>query len=264
MVDWLISLQINLNELDRKIRVGAVSYLNALPLVYGLQTEEMGALLDVSFAYPAKVAARLIDGSIDVGLVPVAIMPELNQSFIISRYCIAASGPVASVCIFSEVPIHQLTHVYLDYQSRTSINLARILLKEFWKHEVVFLPAEEDFIDKINGTSGAVVIGDRALEHTGRYTYKYDLAEAWISHTGLPFVFAAWVANKKLPPEFLTAFDRATGIGLNHLDEIIKKLNFPFYNMEKYYTTDVDYLLDDAKKEAIVLFHQKLAMLETL
>ena len=241
-----------------------MSYLNALPLVYGLKKKVNELHMDLTFDYPSNVAKSLIENNIDVGLVPVAIIPQLKESHIISRYCIGASGKVASVCIFSELPLDQLTHIYLDYQSKTSVNLARILLKEYWKKEVQLLPAEEGFIEKIGGTVGGVVIGDRALKQSGISAYKYDLAEAWMAHTGLPFVFAAWVANKKLPNDFLIAFDEATGTGLNHLDEIIEKEKVSYYNLAKYYTMDVDYYLDDEKQKAIVLFHEKLSLLEKL
>ena len=250
--------QINLKELDRKIRIGAVSYLNTLPLVYGLQKGEISSLMELSFDYPARVAQALLEDSVDVGLIPVAMMPKIKDAHIISDYCIAASGPVASVCIFAEMPLEELTHIYLDYQSRTSVNLARILLKEYWKLEVAFLPAENNFIDKIGGTTGAVIIGDRALKQLSVSKFSYDLAEAWIEHTGLPFVFAAWVANKALPQNFIDAFNNATGEGLEHLDEIVRGLNVPYYDLKKYYSEDVDYKLDESKLKAIKLFHEKL------
>lgn len=260
-MDWLILPQINLKQLDRKIRVGAVSYLNTLPLVYGLKKEKIQQAIDLSFHYPSNVARELLENRVDVGLVPVAVIPELKEAHIISQYCIGASGPVASVCIFSEVPLHELTHIYLDYQSKTSVNLARVLLREYWKHEVKFLKAEDGFIEKIGGTTGAVIIGDRALRQVKISAFKYDLAEAWQKHTGLPFVFAAWVANITLPADFIALFDAANGEGFNHLDEIIRETDFPGYDLMKYYTSDIDYRLDDQKLAAIHLFHEKLRLL---
>ncbi len=239
-----------------------MSYLNTLPLVYGLKKGEISSLMELSFDYPAKVAQALLEDSVDVGLIPVAMIPKIKDAHIISDYCIAASGPVASVCIFAERPLEELTHIYLDYQSRTSVNLARILLKEYWKHDVAFLPAENNFIDNIAGTTGAVIIGDRALKQLLVSKFSYDLAEAWIQHTGLPFVFAAWVANKVLPRNFVDAFNKATGEGLDHLDEIVRGVDVPYYDLKKYYSEDVDYKLDDRKLKAINLFHEKLLRLE--
>ncbi len=97
-------------------------------------------------AYPAKIAQDLMEGSIDMGLVPVAVTPLLKEAHFVSNYCIGAEGEVASVCIFSQVPIEQVEKVYLDYQSRTSVQLARILLEQYWKKEVEFIKAEEGYI----------------------------------------------------------------------------------------------------------------------
>ena len=144
-------------------------------------------------AYPAKIAQDLIDGTIDMGLVPVAITPLLKEAHFVSNYCIGAIGEVASVCIFSQVPMDQIEKVYLDYQSRTSVQLARILLSQYWKKEVVFIKAEEGYIQQINGNTAGVIIGDRALAARTHFKYVYDLASAWIAHTGFPFVFATWI-----------------------------------------------------------------------
>ena len=196
-----------LDELDKTIRVGAVSYLNTKPLMYafkhGLKIEGM----EIVEAYPAKIAAMLLNDEIDVGLVPVAIIPKLKEHFIISDYCIGAVQEVASVCLFSEVPLEQVEKVILDYQSRTSVALARVLIENYWKLPVIFEEAGVNFRDEIKGTTAAVVIGDRAFEQRKISAYKYDLAKAWIDFTALPFVFAAWVANKKLPESFISEFN---------------------------------------------------------
>ena len=106
----------NLDELE-KIKVGAVSYLNTKPLLYGItRDEKLGQQIDLVEEYPSKIAGMLVDGTIDVGLVPVAIIPKLAEWHIISNYCIGAEGEVASVCLFSEVPIDEIDKILLDYQ----------------------------------------------------------------------------------------------------------------------------------------------------
>jgi chorismate dehydratase len=155
----------------------------------------------------------LVNDEIDVGLVPVAIIPLLKEAHIITDYCIGTEGDVASVALFSEVPVEEITTVLLDYQSRTSVNLAKILLKEYWKKDVALVDAKEDFRSAIKGTTAAIVIGDRALEQRKQSAYVYDLGTAWKAHTGLPFVFAAWVANKELGAAFEDAFNRANAYG---------------------------------------------------
>ena len=112
-----------------KIRVGAVSYLNTKPLLYGIKRHEIINDIELIEDYPSKIAQLLIEDKIDVGLIPVAATTKLPSWHIVSDYCIGCHGAVASVCLFSNVPIEQVERVYLDYQSRTSVNLARILLK---------------------------------------------------------------------------------------------------------------------------------------
>ena len=236
-----------------------MSYLNTKPLVYGFEQGEMKHEIELVFDYPANVAGMLLNDTIDIGLVPVAMIPSLKESHIISDYCIGASGPVASVCLFSEVPLEEITHILVDYQSRTSAALLQILLKKYWHIHPVLKNTNIGYQQKIKGTTAGLVIGDRALKQRQHSTYIYDLASAWIDMTGLPFVFAAWVANKKLPEVFCTKFNQTTALGFNHLDEIVSAVNFPEYEMKEYYTRNIDYKLDNDKKQALQLFLRYLS-----
>lgn len=248
-----------LAELDKRIRIGAVSYLNTRPLLYGLKRSGLMNQVDVMEAYPARLATMLLNDEVDVGLVPVAIIPLLKESHVITDYCIGADGEVASVGIFSEVPLEQVEKLLLDYQSRTSVNLARVLLKEYWKMNPVLEDAKEDFRSHISGTTAGVVIGDRALEQLKISPFFYDLGLAWKQHTGLPFVFAAWVANKTLPEDFQDAFNRANGYGISHIEEVVAaEKPYPVYDLADYYTRNISYRLDDAKRKGLDLFLQKL------
>lgn len=239
-----------------------MSYLNTKPLLYGIKKHSVFNEIELIEDYPSKIAQMLIDDEVDIGLIPVAATLRLNEWYIDSDYCIGSIGAVASVCIFSEVPIHEIEKVYLDYQSRTSVNLAKILLKEYWKKEVEIIDATgEDYRDKLTGTTAGVVIGDRALEQRHKSKYIYDLGEAWKNHTGLPFVFAAWIANKKLPENFVKAFNEANALGLNNIDEVVAENHFAHFDLHKYYTSCISYNLDDEKKKGLELFLSKLKSL---
>ena len=246
----------NLLQLSKKIRVGAVSYLNTKPLLYGLQHHAISESIELIEDYPANLARALEENTIDIGLVPVAVIPKLPEAHIISNYCIGAAGPVASVCIFSQVPMESITSVYLDYQSKTSVNLARILLKNYWKQDVLLLEAPSNFMDLIDGSTAAVIIGDRALEKYNSYAYRYDLAEAWINYTGKPFVFATWVANKPIDEVFIANFNEANGIGLKNIDSVVEQLSHKnnSYDLHTYFTKNISYTLDAAKKEGMAQF----------
>ena len=116
----------------KKIKVGAVSYLNTKPLLYGIRrSDELMQQIELIEEYPSKIADKLISGMIDIGLVPVSIIPKLDEAHIVTDFCIGANGDVASVCLFSEVPLIEIKTVLLDYQSCTSVALIKILLKEF-------------------------------------------------------------------------------------------------------------------------------------
>lgn len=242
--------------MDRKIKVSAVSYLNTKPLLYGIQHHPLIHQIELKLEYPSIIARHLQENNTDLGLVPVAAIPHIKNARIVSDYGIAAMGKVASVCIFSQTPIDKVKKVYLDYQSRTSVQLAQILLKYYWKNEVEFLPAPENYITLIGGDTAGVIIGDRALEHLKHFEYIYDLADGWRLFTDLPFVFAAWVANKELPEEFLQQFNDANATGLAYLNEVIADNPYPIYDLNVYYKENIHYLLDEEKKKGLNLFLQ--------
>jgi len=254
-------LHANLTELNKKIRIGAVSYLNTKPLLHGIKRSGLMDRIELIEDYPSRIAAMLLNDEIDIGLVPIAILPQMKQSFIITDYCIGAEQEVASVALFSEVPMDQIETVLLDYQSRTSVNLAKILFKEYWKKEVVLQDAQEDFRANIRGNVAGIVIGDRALEQRSISAYMYDLASNWIAFTGLPFVFAAWIANKPLGEDFEDAFNRANAYGIKHIDEVVAEQNYTKYDLKKYYTENISYPLTENKRKGLALFLEKLSQL---
>ena len=240
-----------------------VSYFNTQPLLLGIEKADFLSKIELVKDYPAKVAQALIDGHIDIGLVPVAITPLLSNPHIVSDFCIGTKTKVASVAIFSKVPMDQIASIYLDYQSRTSVQLARILLKEFWKKDIQFLQAEEGYIQKIDGTTAGVIIGDRALANLTEFEYVYDLGEAWIEYTGLPFVFAAWMSNQPIPDAFKTLFNNANAYGVEHIKEVLDQLpaRTHVYDMETYYTKNIEYRLTDTMQQGMQLFLEKVKQL---
>lgn len=238
-----------------KIRVGIVNYLNTKPLIYGLQKPPVSEIIELTGDYPAKVAEMLQKGEIDVGLIPVAVIPQLPSYHIVGDYCIGTEGEIASVALFSEVPMNEIKKVYLDYQSRSSVALLKFLMREYWGINPEIIYAEnEDYRKEIKGTTAGLVIGDRALEQRKISTFIYDLGSEWRKITGLPFVFAAWVSTKELPAEFVRLFDKANAMGLDHIDEIVAENPFNLYDLRKYYNMHLSYLLDERKKKSMLYF----------
>lgn len=240
-----------------KIKVGIVSYLNTRPLIYGLKSDPIRQHIELIEDTPARLADMLQKGEIDLGLVPIAVIPRLKEYYLAGDYCIGTDGEAATVCLFSEVPLNEIRKVYLDYQSRTSVELLKWIMREYWgiRPEII-LAENEDYRNAIAGNTAGLVIGDRAFEQRRKSTFFYDLGIEWRSITGLPFVFAAWVSNKQLPEEFIRMFNEANEMGLHHIDEIVESLNYDLYDLKKYYTLHMNYRLDERKRKAMDYFLQ--------
>jgi chorismate dehydratase len=245
--------------LDRKIRVGAVSYLNTKPLLYGIENSPVINEISMVTEYPSRIADKLLTDEIDIGLVPVAVIPQMKEYRINTRYCIGCDGPVASVCLFSEVPLQEIRKVILDFHSRTSVVLAEILFEKYWNFKPVFENAGPDFITKIAGDTAAVVIGDLALHQRSVSPYFYDLGETWKQMTGLPFVFAAWISNKTLDAGWVKRFDEANAFGIKNIDRVLEQIPQSNFNLKEYYTHNLSYHLDDEKMKGLNLFLELLA-----
>jgi chorismate dehydratase len=245
--------------LDKKIKVGIVNYLNTKPFLHGIENNEIINQTELIKEYPSKIADDLISGKIDLGLVPVVVIPKMLEFEIITDFCIGCNGEVSTVCLFGEQPIEKLEKIYLDYQSRTSVQLLKILLKEYWKLNIELIDAKgEDFRDLIKGSTGGLVIGDRAFDQRNISAFQYDLGQAWKKMTGLPFVFAVWVANKKLPVEYIHQFNKANAEGLDYIDEIIAQNGTHKIDLEKYYSENIVYRFDEEMKKGMEVFMEKL------
>lgn len=243
----------------KKIRVGIVNYLNTRPLIYGLQRPPINEQIELVAEYPARLARMLRDEEIDVGLIPVAAISDLPSWYIAGDHCIGTEGEIASVCLFSEVPMNEIRKVYLDYQSRSSVALLQWLMKESWGIDPEIIQAADDgYRQEIKGSTAGLVIGDRALEQRRISTFIYDLGSEWRAITGLPFVFAAWVSTRPLPDEFIRLFNEANAMGLQHIDEIVAEIPFDLYDLKKYYTLHLSYHLDERKKKGMNRFLQAI------
>jgi chorismate dehydratase len=239
-----------------KIKISAVSYTNTKPFIYGIEHDEVSQQIDLSLDIPSDCAAKVINGQVDVGLIPVAAIPQVPNANIISDYCIGSVGAVNSVFIFSNVPVQEIRTVRLDSHSRTSNNLAKVLLKFCYKLDVSYstdLDAETDAI---------VLIGDRTFGKKDQYAYAYDMGQEWMDFTGLPFVYAAWVANKALSPAFVASFNNALKFGLDNRTALLKELPVnPLFDLNDYLMHKLDFDLTDKKRQALKLFLSYIAKL---
>jgi chorismate dehydratase len=185
------------------------------------------------------------------------VLPSLKEYHIISGYGIACDGAVASVCLFSDVPLPQVDSILLDYQSKTSVSLLKLLLKEHWNISPKLLAGKNGYEAEIGGNVAGLVIGDRALNQRKKSAFTYDLGLAWQELTGLPFVFAAWVSNKELPVSFCNSFNETTRTGLDHIQEIVAANRFDSFNLEEYYNNFIKFSIDIRMQEGLTLFLNK-------
>jgi chorismate dehydratase len=202
------------------VRVSAVSFLNARPLVAGLEAER--TLFDVRFDLPSVCAERLHAGEVDLGLIPT--FEYLRGDYrLVPGMAIGSDGPILSVAIFTTVPMTRVRRLALDTSSRTSSALTRILCVKRWEVAPETVAAAPSLEAMLADADAALLIGDPALavEPVPAGVEKVDLGEAWRELTGLPFVYAAWAGRPgALGAEHLAALGRARDRGLGALDAV--------------------------------------------
>jgi chorismate dehydratase len=242
-----------------KIRISAVKYANTYPFIYGLTESGFEKKVVLETDHPSDCAAKLIERRADIGLIPVAVLPLIKDFHIISNYCIGANGYVRTVMLLSNCPFKEIKNIYLDYRSRSSVNLAKVLAKNSWKREFRWINTSIDF-DFLNiGLNEAVVlIGDQCFEFENRFRYNIDLAMEWKKFSGLPFVFACWTANKLLDSQFINEFNKALELGVNNIDAVVEKFghagSITGDTLRTYLLNNIDFIFNEDKKKGLKLF----------
>lgn len=242
-----------------KIRVSAVKYINSYPFMIGLRDSEVAGMIDLEVCHPSECADRLIAGKTDLGLIPVAMIANMQEYHLVGNYCLSTNGEVRTVLLVSNTPFEEVSTIYLDYRSRSSVTLCRILAAKAWKREYRWLPAPEEFdITGMKHGEAAVMIGDRCFEYARHFRYRLDLGLEWKKFTGLPFVFACWVSTRPLPEQFTILFNKALSEGLERKNEAVSLLKEGAAATPEevifYLNHNIDFSLDDRKKEALEKF----------
>ena len=237
-------------------KIGVVSYLNARPFLYGLRNSPLSGHHQILVESPSRIAELLLKQEIDLGLVPVYIIHKMIEHHLVTEYCIGSDDKVCSVCLYSDTPLDECHTVLLDSESRTSAVLAKILMKHHFKMEADYKQSFSGYENAlVDGTAG-LVIGDRALMLSDRYRYVYDLGAEWKKMTGLPFVFAAWISNKKLDSDFIKQFNEACTDGINQRAKIADTLvdHYQGIDVGQYFSDCISYNFDNAKRKGLKLF----------
>jgi len=198
------------------LRLGAVSYLNALPLVHGLEGEPE---LRLERAVPSRVARSLHAGEVDLGMIP-SIEYAAGEYAIVPEIAIGSHGRVESVRLFHTRPLDEVRRVALDTSSRTSAALVRILMRERLGRDPEYVEMAPSVVDMLAVADAALVIGDPALDDSSELP-RLDLGEDWTRLTGLPFVYAFWAGPEgAVTPAGVRRLQAALAEGLDHLGTI--------------------------------------------
>jgi chorismate dehydratase len=249
----------------RKLRVGAVNYLNTKPLIYDFDriVPQAELVLDL----PSRLADRLAQGRLDVALIPSIEYFHDPSYAIVSNACIACRGPVLSVKLFSRGPIEAIHTLALDEGSRTSVALVRILLKERFDitPQLEALPIGDSLAD--TDADAVLLIGDRAIHSpSGRFEVVWDLGDEWCRWAELPFVFAMWVARGDVDATSLeAALAEARDAGVAHLQEIAEReaaaLGLTRPQCLSYLRDNLHFTLGPREQRGLELFYRKAAEL---
>ncbi|MFI3324073.1 MAG: menaquinone biosynthesis protein [Rikenellaceae bacterium] len=237
-------------------KIAAVSYLNTIPFIYGIE-HEGNFSADLLLLNPAECAQAFASGQVDIALVPAAVVPSLPMAEVVSEYCIGASGEVRTVVVVSDDPIDQIKRIFVDTHSRTSVQLAGYLAKNLWKIDPEWFVLE-DMAQLAHAEDGDafLLIGDKVFEHEAEFEYSYDLAAEWLRSTSLPFAFAVWVARKGTSYDLLDALEQALEWGVEHLYEAILEYRADGSTVEsyQYLSENIDFLFDAQKRKALEKF----------
>lgn len=246
------------------LRVGSVSYLNAKPLIYGL---ENAADLDLSLDIPSRLLAGLREKRFDVALLPVIDFQRLENLCVVPSGGIGCDGPTLTVRIFSKKPIGQIRTLACDTDSHTSVALARIILSKYYG-------IAPTFTDLVHGdgapTDALLLIGDKVIcEEPSGFDHQLDLGHAWKKLTGLPFVFAIWTARQgidlgDLPQRLI----QARIDGLAHVNDLIPQYaiprGWPAGMALQYLTIYLKFDIGERQLKAIRLFHHLAAQCDVI
>jgi len=244
------------------IRLGAVAYLNARPLTYGL--ERRTDLFSLRYDAPSQCAVLLHEGDIDVGMIPAIEYCRGAEYRIVPGMGIVSERTVASVALFTRVPVNQIRTIAADTSSRTSNALLRILCRERFDIAPEFTPMAPDADAMLAAADAALIIGDPALflDPAAKGVEKIDLGEQWADWTGLPFVWAFWAGRPDvMRPGAVQALEQARDAGVADSDAIAAAYAGPERAAlgQTYLRDNIQYLMGDREIAGVRRYYELAA-----
>ena len=246
------------------IRIGGVSYLNSKPLLWNLEAAARRRGIEVALrtAVPSELARELSAGKLDVGLISSVEYLRAARLEVVSDACVSSFGAVHSVKVLGRVPPEEVHTLALDAGSRSSAVLAQVLFREFVSTAPQTLPFPLGTALNAVPADAVLVIGDRAMRPTpAAFTFEWDLGAKWKELTGLPFVFAVWIAPREAATAELAALLSAVrDEGLTHLEEIAavesRKLDFDPLFCLRYLRQNLRFRLEGPERAGLEEFRR--------
>ena len=243
-----------------QVRITVVSYLNSVPFVYGIRRAVKSLPCELVLAHPSGCADAMNQGLTDIALVTVAEIPKLNVPVkVICDYCLGTNDGARTVVLLSNSELKDIKSIILDPESCTSNSLTQILCREYWNINPTFKTRNNHTqIDTQSDGVGYVLIGDRVFDYEDKFKYCIDLSVEWKNMTGLPFVFAAWVAKTDVDENIIQTLNDALAYGVEHITQAIDESNYPNKQQaQKYLTQNIDFIFNRDKHTALALFWEK-------
>jgi len=269
------------SNFSNRLRVAAIRFLNPAPLMWDFEhlpaSENLATRYEVNWMLPSECADRLVEGTVDIGLVPIATLATNPGLRILPGCTIASKGRVRSLLLVRRAnrPLGNLRSVAADNASRTTLAYARILFHKWGNADVPFVPMAADLDTMLERADAAIIIGDPALmaleeranrfERTGEELVYHDLAEEWRAVTDLPFVSAVWgiACGRPLEESLGEDFVRSRDHGLKNIDALAaewkRKIPLSEETIRTYFTENIHYVLDEECVEGMAGFFRMAA-----
>ncbi len=253
------------------IKLGSVSYINALPLTSFLDPKEF----EIIHLPPAELLSLLQDGEVDAALLPIVNYFENPELYLIPNISIASRGAVKSVQLFfnsNDISIQNVKNIYLDSESRTSQLLLKVLLRDFYHLSLEKICFSSDLNNP--ELQAKLLIGDKALIKSGSSSLSLDLGEVWWNWQKKPFVFAAWMTKQSQMLELSELLKESRDEGLKSIEKIIAQIHLPLTPplspeergkeeefsplLNDYFTKNLHYYMGNEELEGIQTFYKHL------
>ena len=247
----------------KPIRIGAISFLNAKPIFYGLELNGHSQFVTLNTHLPAENVEYLNAGELDVGLIPSIEYARNDDLCIVPGVAIGSDGPVASVKLFSTVPVEKIKSIAVDERSRTSTTMLRILCAEHFNITPEFVPAAPDEDAMLKHYDAAMIFGDEALYINKPEADVIDLGAEWKAFSSYPFIYAFLAGHPgAVDPEHVILIRHSLSLGLNNLRKIASNHPSPCRPdaaelNKKYLEENISYQFGERELDGLKLFYIK-------